>query len=58
MPKTWRYKIWGCCLIVLLSGCSAGQSSANSGDGSPVMKDIYNRSVPADVYSKGEITPP
>ncbi|GIO65494.1 hypothetical protein VQ056_19185 [Paenibacillus sp. JTLBN-2024] len=58
MPKTWRYKILGCCLIVLLSGCSAFQSSADRGDDSPVMIDIYDPSVPEDVYSKGEITPP
>ncbi|BFH61528.1 MULTISPECIES: hypothetical protein [Paenibacillus] len=57
MPKKWL-GVLGCCLIALLAGCSESQSNANNGSTSPVMNDVYNKSVSGDVYSKGQISPP
>ncbi|MDR0271014.1 hypothetical protein [Paenibacillus sp.] len=58
MPKKWWFGVLSCCLIALLAGCSVNQSNANNGQNSPVINDVYTQSVPGDVYSKGQVSPP
>ncbi|MCJ8011323.1 hypothetical protein MUG84_06110 [Paenibacillus sp. KQZ6P-2] len=57
MPRKMWFLVLGCCLMVMLAGCS-NQSDADKDLSSPVMKDVYSQSVPGDAYSKGQISPP
>ncbi|GAB6990564.1 hypothetical protein [Paenibacillus pini] len=62
MPKKLLYIVVSYCVIIILAGCSVSQQDTQptrlNHSSSPVMKDVYPKTVPSDVYSQKNVTPP